>query len=68
MDLSSLTSEDLLRMCCVCKKVFLNMNGHSEWIGEEHPMYWDLRDIYGEEITHGYCNACSDEYLVIKSS
>ena len=58
MDLLFETPNDLLRMCCVCSKIYLNANGSSQWIGEEHPMYQDLILSYRGNITHGYCSDC----------
>ena len=65
MDLLSERQKDLLKMCCVCGKIYLSMNGHSRWVGKEHPMYEamyeDLMLIYREEkdITHDkYCDVC----------
>lgn len=63
MDLLSKTPKDLLKMCCVCKKIFININEHFEWIDETHPMYQDLIEIYRKDVTHGYCDVCFEREM-----
>ncbi len=58
MDLLSEAPKDLLRKCCVCDRIYLNSNGSSQWIDKKHPMYEELIEIYGEEVTPGYCKRC----------
>ena len=62
MDLLSEAPKDLLRMCCGCNKIYLNLNGRSQWIDKGHPMYEDLILVYGEAVTHVHCDSCFEIY------
>ena len=51
--------KDLLRMCCVCKKIEVDKN----WIGEKSKDYQSKVDFYEERITHGYCPICCEKAI-----
>ena len=55
-NLHTASEKDLLRVCCVCKKICLS----SEWIDSSNPLYEYLKSIYRGDVTHGYCPECLD--------
>jgi len=61
--LPQFSKEDLLKMCCVCKKIKIN----GKWIGEEHPDYLNKVNYFentnGKGITHSICHPCSKKEM-----
>ena len=50
--------ENLLSMCCECKKIKVNGN----WVGEEYYDYEKLVNDAGNQISDGYCPKCLEEF------
>lgn len=46
--------DNLLTMCCVCKKIKVNDN----WVGEEYSDYRKLVENAGNQISDDYCPEC----------
>ena len=42
----------MIRQCCVCKRIFEN----GEWV-------YSSSDLELEEITHGYCEVCYEDFM-----
>jgi hypothetical protein len=50
--------ENLLTMCCECKKIKINGN----WVGEEYSDYEKIVSDAGNQISDGYCLECLEEF------
>ncbi len=52
-------TETLLSLCCVCESI--KTNDMPTWIQKGcEPLYTGLRSMYGNNLTHGYCDTCKD--------
>ena len=51
--------ENLLTMCCVCKKIKVNGN----WVGEEYPDYNSIVEKAENKISDDYCPTCLKYFL-----
>lgn len=50
--------DNLLTMCCVCKKIKVNDN----FVGEEYSDYHELVENAGNQISDDYCPECLEEF------
>lgn len=53
-------TENLLTMCCVCKKI--KVDG-GNWVGKEYSDYNSKIENAGEKISDDYCPICLKEFL-----